>query len=456
MGYLVKQIPQVVKDAVTDVLGKTKAKKLNSSDIVTMGKALEDYDLLDGWFGALTNRIVETRYMIRSYTPNTRKILRNEHEFGAFVQRVYYTSAPDPTDNPVWATPTGGTYSQVSPYDVEGSIAVQSLIYGGSGTWTLELIRPVSQIKSAFTSPAEMDAFIAGIYTYIDNKFKLQEESIVNLAANTGIANALKSGLGRNFLNEFNMTRDTDILTVDEALRNADFLKYASKELSRIIENMGMMTTVFNKMEYETYTPTDMLVVEMLTEFAKASDVYLQADTFHNELVKLPNFERVPFWQSPGSKDFAFADCSKINVQNSEFAENVGDSDTVEQGGIIAFLHDYEYVAATFNERRTWELVNPRQDVVVHGEQARKGFAVDNYMNAFVVYVENAGNITVTGDANATLTYTHSYSGVQNEIKLSSAKTPSATGVTFTPVQGKTNTFSFVMPSNGNIAITVA
>lgn len=451
-NYLVTQIPNVVKDAVSDILGKTKATKLTSTGIVSLGKSLEDMDLLDGWFGALANRIVETRYMIRLYTPNTRKILRDEHEYGAFVQRVYYVSAPDPVNNPVWATPSEGTYAQVSPYDVEGSVGVQSLVYGGKGSWSLELIRPIKQIKQAFTSPAEMDAFIAGLYTYVDNKFKLEEEAVVNLAVNTGMANAIKSGLARNLLNEYNAMHDDAVITSEEALRNADFLKYASMEISRIVENMGMMTTVFNKMEYETYTPSDMLIVEMLTQFAKASDVYLQADTFHNDLVKLPNFERVPFWQSAGSKNFAFNDCSKIHVQHTDLAQSVGDSDTVEQGGIIAFLHDYEYVAATFSDRDTWELVNPRQKVMIHGEQADKGFAVDNYMNAFVLYVEDAGTITATS---GTLKFEHAYAGIENEITVDSGETPTATGITFTKIVG-TDTYKFTPTTNANIEITVA
>lgn len=452
----VTQIPQVVNDAVKDLLGKTKATKLSSNGLVSLGKALEDLDLLEGWFGALAKRIVETRYMIRAYEPSTRSILRNEHEFGAFVQKVYYTSCPTATDNPTWEIPNSdGSYAQASPYDVEGTVGVQALIYGGKGTWTLEFLRPLVQIKEAFTDRAKMDAFIAGVYLYVDNKIKQQEEAITNLACNTGMANAIRNGLCRNLLNEYNAMNDTDILTVDEALRSADFFKYASKEIARIIENMGKMVTVFNAKEYETFTSRENMVVEMLSEFAKASDVYLQADTFHKELVALPNFESVPYWQSCGSKNFAFDDCSKINIQNSDLVKEVGQSDTVLQGGIVAFLHDIEYVASMFNRKNAWEMINPRSEVVVHGEKAEKGYAVDEYMNAFVLYVENAGTISVTGDATATLKYTHAYADIENSITVASGKTPTATGITFTQV-GSTSTYTFVPTSNADIAITVA
>ena len=59
----------------------------------------------------------------------------------------------------------------------------------------------------------------------------------------------------------------------------------------------------------------------------------------------------------------------------------------VKQGGIIAFIHDIENVAAYFGERHSWEIFNPRSDVMVHGEKARKGFAVDGHANAVVFYM---------------------------------------------------------------------
>lgn len=454
MAYTsVTQIPQVVNDAVSDLLGKTKATKLVSNGIVSLGKALEDMDLLEGWFGALAKRIVETRYMIRSYEPSTRSILRNAHEFGAFIQRVYYTDIPEATENPTWQIPNSGTYAQASPYDVEGSVGVTALIYGGKGTWTLELIRPLVQIKEAFDSASAMDAFISGLYVYVDNKIKQQEEAVTNLACSTAMANAVKNKLARNLLNEFNARHDNDILTVEQAMESADFFKYASKEIARIIENMGKMVTVFNAKGYETFTSRDNMVVEMLSEFAKASDVYLQADTFHKELVALPKFESVPYWQGCGTKNFAFEDCSAINVQNAELAKSVGDSDTVNMNGIIAFLHDIEYVSAMFDHKKAWEMVNPRSDVVIHGEKAEKGYAVDEFMNAFVLYVENAGTITVSGDAGATLKYNHAYSDIPNSITVTSG-TPTATGVTFTRV-GSTNEYTFTPATNADITITV-
>lgn len=384
---LITQIANIVNDSVADALGKNVAiTDIETTDIVSMGKQIEQFDAYEGFFKSLANRIVRTVYFVRTYRGTDRKILRDEYEYGAFVQKVYYSNV-QASDNPTYDySGTGGAFNQQSPFDVQQVVTVEAMVYGGKGTWTLEIVRPIPQIASAFTSESAMLAFIDGMYTYVNNQFKLEEERLVALAANTAMAACINGGYARNLLSEYNTAHSDATLTVAQALESADFLKYASKEISRAIENMGKMSTVFNVDGYETFTDKNNMVVEMNTEFAKASDMYLQADTFHNELVALPGFTSVPFWQTSG-KGFAFADTSAISIIHDDFITEDNPTGQIEQAGIICFLHDIENVAAYFGRRRTWEMYNPRAEVINHGEKAEKGFAVDNHANAAVFYV---------------------------------------------------------------------
>lgn len=387
MAYLVNQISNIVNDAVKDALGKNaSATQLDANDIVSLGKAIANYEAYEGFYKSLVNRIAQTVYFVRTYEGKTRSVLRDEHEYGAFIQKVYY-EMPDAVDNATWDIPdASGAYKQVSPYDVEGSIAVTSLIFGGKGTWSIEVLRPVEQIKSAFLSPSDMSAFIDGIYLTIENAYKVEEERLVALAVNTAMADSLEGGVSRNLLAEYNANHAEATLTVAQALENADFLKYASMEINRVIDNMEVMSTAYNKAGYSTFTSKENLVVEMLAQFASASDMYLQADTFHNELTQLPNFEKIPFWQASGKK-FAFADCSTINVKHDDLVTETNPTGEINQSGIICFVHDIENVACYFGNRRTWEMFNPRSEVMIHGEKAEKGYAVDEHANSVVFYM---------------------------------------------------------------------
>ena len=460
MAYDVTQIYSIVNDAAADALGKNVGvTKLDTTNFVSLGKQLSDMSLLDGWFGALAKRISKTVLFARTYEGKRRSVLRDEQEWGAFIQKIYY-KMPSASENDTWedkpvaSGDDAGKYKQASPYDVDESVEVKALIFGGKGTWTIEVVRPLIQIKQAFLSESAMFAFVDGIYVTIDNSFKLEEERLEALAVNTGMALAISRGNAINVLNLYNALHDDAPITKEEALTNAELMRVVSKKIADIIGQMKNISVAFSPFEWETFTPQDKLVVEILEQYANAADVYLEADTFHRELVALKNYEKVSFWQSSG-KNYDFDDTSKIYIKNSQLqVADVYASDTVEQDGIIAYIHDLEAVACCFYDKRTWEMVNPRSEVLIHGDKAEKGYAVDGNANAIVLYLEDAGDITVSGDAGATLEYNHVYSGIKNSITVSAGKVASSSDVTLTQV-GETTTYTFTPSSNSDITITV-
>ena len=396
MAYNVKQITSLMNDIVEDLTAqRASIQTLDTSNVVSLGKAISDLNLYEGFFGSLVNRLAKTAYMVRVYDgADSRRILRDEHEYGAFIQKVYYT-APAFVDNPEYKIPqyTGGgaidTYNQSSPYGVSGTVTVQAMLYGAQGTFALEILRPVDQIRSAFLSEAEMIRFIDGIYVTIENELKLAEEGLVHAAVSTAIAADIQGGKVRNLLTEYNtIISDAPITDEDVALSDPDFLKYASKEIRKTIKFMRKMSTAFNVGGHKTFTPDDRLVCEVLTEMASAMDTYLESDTFHKELVALPAYDEVPFWQFQGQSGGAFGVTSKIDITNEGLVTETNLTGNVEADGIVAFVHDIEHVAAYFGHRRSWEKYNERDDIYIHGETARKGYAVDLKANGVVFQVK--------------------------------------------------------------------
>lgn len=395
---LINQISTIVNDAVDDALGgsSTLAAARETSDFVTMGVAISEANLYENFFGSLLNRLVKTVIASRAYSADSRGILRDETEWGAFKQKVHFSNV-EAVDNPAFGIPQISenvrTYNQTSPYDVEGTIGVTALIFGGQGTWSLEIIRPIAQIMTAFNGASEMAAFIDGIYVEIENSFQQQLESVENLAAATGIGLTIAKGRKINLLTEYNATvPEASALTVSNCLYSVDFLRYAAQRISETVRYMAKRTKLFNVGGLPKFTPKDKLVVEILEKFASQSAFYLQSDTFHKELVELPKYASIPFWQDAGDGTFAFSDLSTVSVQNDGLIvdpEDESDTGTVTQSGVIAFLHDIDYVAANFGERYTWEEMNKRDRIMIHGEQARKGYAVDPNEQSVVFYIEN-------------------------------------------------------------------
>lgn len=395
MAYLVKQISSIINDVIEDLTGQSASiQEADTSNLVSLGKAISDLNLYEGFFGSLVNRLAKTVYFVRLYDgARNRSILRDEHEYGAFIQKVYYT-APALVDNPEYKIPqySGGaisTYSQSSPYDVTGHVTVTAKIFSSQGTFALEIVRPVDQIRSAFLSDAEMMRFIDGIYVCIENQIKLAEEACVSAAVCTAIAADVNGGNVRNLLAEYNTLHSTNPITsAADAMTDPDFLKYASKEINQTVKYMRDMSTAFNIGGYMTFTDEENLVVEVLSDAAASFDSYLNADTFHDALVRLPRYEEINKWQFTGQAGGSFANNSKIDIINEAFVSETNLTGEIEADGIIAFVHDIEHVAAYFGHRRSWEKYNERDDLYIHGENMRKGYAVDPNANGVVFQVK--------------------------------------------------------------------
>jgi len=396
MAYLAKQISSILNDVIEDLIGQSSTQQtISTTDIVSMGKDIANLNLTEGFFGSLINRLAKTVYFVRNYDgKGTRGILRDEHEFGAFVQKVYYT-APDLENNseyqiPQYAEGAISGYQQSSPYDVDVTVAVTAKIFSAQGTYELSIVRPVDQIRTAFLSDAEMIRFIDGIYLTIENKMKLAEEALVSTAITTAMAMDINGGNVRNLLTEYNTLYPNAAITDEEvAMTDPDFLKYAAKQINQTVDYMQDMSEAYNVGGYMTFTDKDNLRVEMLADAAASFDTYLMADTFHNDLIKLPGFEKWNKWAWTGNAGGSFATNSAIKVQHDDFIDATSNpTGTIAQDGIIAFVHDIEHVAAYFGHRRSWEVYNPKDDVYVHGETARKGYAVDPNANGVVFIVK--------------------------------------------------------------------
>ena len=265
---------------------------------------------------------------------------------------------PDNVDNATFSIPTWGgsgnntpTYKQASPYDVDNVVEVHALVYGAQGTWSIEVIRPTEQIKTAFLDVTSMDAFVSGIMVEVNNKMELDEERLVALAVNTSIAKCFATdNLHINLLTEYKTLHSSSTLTAATCMSDKEFLRYAAKRVRDTIKYMSKMSKLFNVDKYETFTDSENLVVEVLTEFASAMTTYLESDTYHKELVALPRFEEVPYWQGPGAKH-SFTDTSTIDVKHSDFVTKQNTTGEIKKSGIICFLHDTENVAAYFGNR---------------------------------------------------------------------------------------------------------
>ena len=290
-------------------------------------------------------------------------------------------------ENPSWNTEGG----QVNTFDIERSTEVVQKLFSSDNTWSYEDNYPLYQLFTAFTNEAAMGAFIAGISTNIENSLINAEIALENLAVSTNIAGVLISGKTaqkRNLLTEYNTLTGSN-LQATNCLYDASFLKYASYQINDTVKNIMNPSAAFNSEGIDRQTMEDNLVVEVLGKYSAATASYLESDTYHKELVALPRYEEVSYWQAPGT-NFDFADVSKIDIVNANLKTVGNETGTISQSGIIAFIHDIDSCASIITRFRDYSYPNNRDESMNIIKKADKGYMVDLSENAVVFYVADA------------------------------------------------------------------
>lgn len=381
----VNQIYGLVNDAAKEALGTQAIAVKDTATLVSLGDVvLSTKDNKENFYKALCDRIGRTVIAVRELESKTRAVKKDDLEWGIALQKISY-KIREAVANPTWVADT-----QADPFDVEIQTEAVQTIFSKMSTYSYEDSLPDGQLFTAFVNAAAMAAFVAGIYTNQKNYMEIAERNLANLAVSTNIAGVLikgKEAQKRNLLAEYNDISGEAALSVEQALKDLGFLKYASREISIVRKNMtepGMFYNITN--DIMRHTPEDKMVLEVNAQFASACDSYLQADTYHNELVKLPMYEEVNYWQAPGTA-FAFEDVSKVNIQNVELATESNLTGAIEQGGIIAFLHDYDSCGSIITRRRSNSIYNPRAERYNIFEKADKGYMVDLTENAVVFFL---------------------------------------------------------------------
>lgn len=378
MAFTVNQVYQMVNDAAKEALGQQAVTVKDTGSLVSLGEQIQVTENVETFYKTLVNRIGRTVVAVRAFEISERSVMRNEMEWGVIYQKISFKPR-DAVENPSWKTET-----QANPYDIEPQTTVVQKLFSVMGTYSYEDSIPDYQLFTAFTTPAAMAAFISGIYTNMYNYLKIAEANLANLAVNTYMAGAMSgtnAAQKRNLLKEYN-DKFTKTLTVEQALTDASFLKFASKTINDTIKQFTSPSAIFNAEGIVRQTTKDKLVVEVLSQFATATTSYMESDTYHNELVKLPRYEEVNYWQGSGT-GFSFEDVSTIDIQNAKIADGA----EVKKTGIVAFVHDYDAVASIIYRRRSNSIYNPRAERYNVMEKADKGYAVDLSENGVVFYM---------------------------------------------------------------------
>ena len=381
----VTQIYDFLNSLTEEVLGKTDLAVKNLTDMISMGdEVLSSDKTTDKFVNVLVDRISKTIISNKPYSASVKKFMVDSFTFGAILQKIYVEPMKS-SKSDTWDLQNEKSVDQY----VISKPTVKQKLFSGITTWDVKVTIPDVQLRSAFNNETSMATFIDAIFTAMLNSIELRIESMVNMTICNFMANKIahyKTAEGGslgvvNLLTEYNTLKGLETqLTAEVALRDSDFLKYASDTINKYIKRMERMSTLFNDEEYQRFTTADRLRVILHLDFESAFTTFLESDTFHNELVKLPLHDTVPYWQGSG-KDYSFAESSYIGLTTSNGKY------TVEQTGIVGLIADVESIGVTIYDRRTKSAYNAGGEYTNYFNKADIGYYNDMSENGVVFII---------------------------------------------------------------------
>ena len=380
----IKQVYEIVNDATKQVLGEEALIKEDLSDVVSIGEQITNANLYDKYVGALLNRIAKTIFSIRAYSGRAPQVLMDSWEFGSIVQKVHI-KLPDAQENESWALVDGESYDQ----DVFYKPSVSVKLWNHKTTFEIPLSIAEEQVKQSFLNASEMARFVASLFQAVENSLTLKFDTLIMRTINNFMgATIYDNGVGTRYvklLTEYNTIHGltgADALTQAEALYNKEFLRYCAYRMKQVASRLASYSTIFNIGGTQKHTPRDMLHIVMLDYLDAGVSAFLQSDTFHDELVKLPEADVVSCWQGSGTS-FALADASKIHV---EVLDKDGTKREVEKAYIVACMFDRDSLGVTAYNKRVKQHNVEKAEFYNYWYKEDAGYFND-YNENFVVFV---------------------------------------------------------------------
>lgn len=353
----VEQIAQIVNQTTAEVTGTEELDTLDLNKVVETGAEVLDSDKqIDNYVKSLIDHIGKVVFVNRPYTGSTPSVLMESWEYGAILEKIQYEGLPEAEDNDSWDLIDGKSYDPNVFYKPN----VSAKFYSEKRTFDIPMSFAQRQVKSAFSSAGQLQAFFSMIETAISNGMTVKMDSLVQSTIANAIATVYQNA-SENPVQYYDLvaaylaaTGDTSV-NADNALVKPDFTRWASMHIKRVVSRMRKLSTLFNAGGKYRHTPTDRLHLIMHSDFTAAAEAYLYSDTYHNEFVRLPKAEEVAFWQGSG-KSFGWDDTSKIIVKPR------GSEDVVTVKNVVGIAFDRDALGVANLDRRVTTNWNPRAE----------------------------------------------------------------------------------------------
>lgn len=384
----VKQIYLLVRDVTKEVLGTTGLVNEDLSNLVDVGNEVFNANKVDNYVKSLVNHIGRVIFVDRVYSGSAPSVLMDSWEFGSILEKIS-CDLPNVDVNRSWELENGRSYDPNIFY--KPSVSVK--FYNSKTTFEIPMSFTEMQVKESFSNAEQLNGFLTMLYNSVEKSMTVRLDALIMRTINNMIGETIHHEIpdnanysttstikAVNLLKLYNDSHSTTI-TADKCLDDPDFIRYATYIISVYGERITKISTLFNIGGKERFTPKDVLRCVLLSDFKKASEVFLKSDLYNEQYATLPESDSVPYWQGSG-ETYAFNDITKINIKLAS-----DNTTSIQMTGILGVMFDKDALGVSNLNRRVTTNYNPKAEFYTNFYKFEAGYFNDMNENFVVFFV---------------------------------------------------------------------
>lgn len=286
-------------------------------------------------YSVLMDHIMRPIFAVRDYTEKFKGLYRTNEQFGAIRRKISFADKPLQGAAPMWDPAQLVDGGSIDPWIINKADVLEMRWYG-SAVYDDSLTIFEDQIKTAFSGPEELGAFVTSQMTHQNNKYKQFRENLARatVANFIGAKNDVDSASVIHLLTEYNTLTGQNLTAQDiyQEANIAGFFRWVRSRINTLARLMRERSELFqvqvqNKL-VARHTENQDLMIYLRADALDIIDTMVNTVTYHDEPLAYANVEGVTYWQAIDTPDEINVTPSVINssgVYAQGNAQNIDD-----------------------------------------------------------------------------------------------------------------------------------
>lgn len=364
-GLTIYDISAVANAVLNNAQGGA-SQTANTSDFTTIAQLalLQGYDPLAT---AISQVLSRTIFSYRPYNAKFRGLEKTAEKWGNHVRKLNPIDKPLEVDNRLRLDNLNylGDGDTIDQYRINKPEVLQTNFYGAE-TYSKSLTVWRDQMDTAFSGPEQFGNFLSMMMGNATDQLTQAREDLARGAIVNLIGGTITIGNVWHALTQYNQDTGQSYTATDimEPGNFSDFYRWFVGQLQSRMDRMEERTILNHVNPYQggvqklirRHTPKDMQHLYMFADFMNNAEAVAVSTTFHDDYLKKADFEKVTFWQNPGSPQ-AISTTVNYLTSGSANADGALATAAVSNSTVIGILFDDE--AAGINPVNQWAAASP-------------------------------------------------------------------------------------------------